>query len=129
MASVCGFYCVPTLPIYTAAKHALIGLTRSYGALLIDESITVNAVAPNVVRTNISPDWFYDEMEKKGLMTRMEGVMEAFEEMIEGEGSGEVFECGPKGGWMKREGVEYLDEMSGRVCGELEGRSRGLHYA
>jgi NAD(P)-dependent dehydrogenase (short-subunit alcohol dehydrogenase family) len=24
VASVCGFYCVPSLPIYTAAKHALV---------------------------------------------------------------------------------------------------------
>ncbi|GIZ43260.1 hypothetical protein CKM354_000649200 [Cercospora kikuchii] len=27
-ASVCGFYCVPTLPIYTAAKHGVVGFTR-----------------------------------------------------------------------------------------------------
>jgi NAD(P)-dependent dehydrogenase (short-subunit alcohol dehydrogenase family) len=60
VASVCGFYCVPSLPIYTAAKHALIGLTRSYGAFLPCEGITLSAVAPNVVRTSISSDVFYD---------------------------------------------------------------------
>jgi NAD(P)-dependent dehydrogenase (short-subunit alcohol dehydrogenase family) len=128
VASVCGFYCVPSLPIYTAAKHALIGLTRSYGALLKDESITLNALAPNVVRTSISSSTFYDQMEKQGLLTPMETVLEAFKDMVEGSDSGAVYECGPDSEWSKRPRTEYLDAKSGYCCDLLLERARKLHY-
>jgi NAD(P)-dependent dehydrogenase (short-subunit alcohol dehydrogenase family) len=128
VASVCGFYCVPSLPIYTAAKHALIGLTRSYGALLKDESITLSALAPNVVRTSISSSTFYDQMEKQGLLTPMESVLEAFNDMVEGNDSGAVYECGPDGRWSKRPRTKYLDAKSEQCCDLLFERARGLHY-
>lgn len=127
VASVCGFYCVPALPIYTAAKHGIIGLTRSYGNLLEHEDITVNAVAPNVVRTAISADSFYNEMEGQGLLTPMDGLLEAFTEIMYGETSGEVFECGPKGSYTKREGATYLDDESRRCCEMLQVRAKALH--
>jgi NAD(P)-dependent dehydrogenase (short-subunit alcohol dehydrogenase family) len=128
VASVCGFYCVPSLPIYTAAKHALTGLTRSYGVLLKGEGMTLSAVAPNVVRTSISSGAFYDQMEGQGLLTPMEGVLDAFRDMLESDGSGDVYECGTKGGWSKREGAEYLDAESERCCELLLQRGRALHY-
>jgi NAD(P)-dependent dehydrogenase (short-subunit alcohol dehydrogenase family) len=128
VASVCGFYCVPSLPIYTAAKHALIGLTRSYGVLLQDADIVLSAVAPNVVRTGISSSVFYDALEKEGMLTPMEGVLEAFKQILEGDGNGVVYECGPKGGVVVRKGAEYLDEESGRCCDLLLERGRGLHF-
>lgn len=128
VASVCGFYCVPSLPVYTAAKHALVGLTRSYGVLLQDEGITVNAVAPNVVRTGISDSRFYDMLEGKGLLTPMEGLMEAFYEMLRSGVSGKVFECGPKGGWNMKNGAGYEDAQSEKVCALLLERARKLHY-
>ena len=49
-----GRYCVPTLPIYTAAKHGIVGFVRSFGAYLPEEQITMNAVLPNV-RLNCLP--------------------------------------------------------------------------
>jgi NAD(P)-dependent dehydrogenase (short-subunit alcohol dehydrogenase family) len=128
VASVCGFYCVPSLPIYTAAKHALIGLTRSYGALLEGEGMVLSAVAPNVVRTSISSSIFYDGMEKQNLLTPMEGVLDAFKEILEGDDSGQVYECGPKGGVVTRDRTEYLDEESEKCCDLLLERARGLHY-
>lgn len=128
VASICGIYCVPSLPIYTAAKHALVGLTRSYGALLREEGITVNAVAPNVVRTGISSDVFYQALEAEGLLTPMEGLMRAFDEIIEKAGSGEVYECGPRNSWTKRPGAEYLDQESERCCEMLQARAKALHH-
>jgi NAD(P)-dependent dehydrogenase (short-subunit alcohol dehydrogenase family) len=119
VASVCGFYCVPSLPIYTAAKHALIGLTRSYGALLWDEGIAV--------RTGISVEEFYARLEKEGFLTPMNVLMNAFDAMLEKAKSGVVYECGAKG-WTVREGTEYLDEESGRCCDLLKERGRRLHY-
>lgn len=129
VASVCGLYCVPSLPIYTAAKHALIGLTRSYGHLLGEEgSITINAIAPNVVATAISSASFHDMLGKAGLLTPMEGLMKAFGDMLESEESGNVYECGPKGGWVKRKGVDYLDDESERCCNFLQERGKKVHY-
>lgn len=129
VASVCGLYCVPSLPIYTAAKHAVVGLTRSYGKLLVDEGITINAVAPNVVQTSISSPLFYEKLAKENLLTPMDGLMDAFVTMLEGRCSGEVFECGPAGGSTKREAVDYLDKRSEEICGLLNERVRALHYS
>ncbi|KAJ8108227.1 hypothetical protein OPT61_g8321 [Boeremia exigua] len=112
VASICGLYCVPSLPIYTAAKHALVGLTRSYGKLLSDEGITVNALAPNVVQTNISSPVFYEQLAIQGLLTPMDGLMDAFKTIVESQCSGEVFECGPAGGWTRSKATEYLDSKS-----------------
>ncbi|KAJ4358852.1 hypothetical protein N0V95_002705 [Ascochyta clinopodiicola] len=129
VASVCGLYCVPSLPIYTTAKHALVGLTRSYGKLLVDEGITVNAVAPNVVQTSISSPLFYEKLAKEKLLTPMDGLMDAFDTILGSSCSGEVFECGPAGGWTQRAALEYLDKESEEVCGLLNVRARELHYS
>lgn len=128
VASVCGIYCVPSLPIYTAAKHALVGLTRSYGKLLVEEGITVNAIAPNVVQTRISAPQFYDRLARKNLLTPMDGLMRAFQTILDTTCSGEVFECGPAGDWTNREATAYLDEESGEICRLLDERARCLHY-
>ncbi|KAG9189333.1 hypothetical protein G6011_06201 [Alternaria panax] len=128
VASVCGFYCVPSLPIYTAAKHALVGLTKSYGALLKEEGITINAVAPNVVRTGFITKHFSDRLDKEGLLTPIHAVVAAFDDMLRGGKSGLVYECGPKGGWTLRDGVTYLDEESARCCDLLNERGMMFHY-
>lgn len=113
VASVCGFYCSPPIPIYTAAKHGVVGLTRSYGKYLPEEQITLNAVCPNVVKTNISAPAFYDMLDKKGLLTPMDGLLEAFESMMgTSTVSGEIFECGPNGGYHIKPAAPYLDAES-----------------
>ena len=44
-----------TNPLYTAAKHALVGLTRACGPPFLTESITVNCICPAFVPTNLCP--------------------------------------------------------------------------
>ncbi|KAH9840508.1 Enoyl-(Acyl carrier protein) reductase [Teratosphaeria destructans] len=128
VASVCGFYCVPTLPIYTAAKHAVIGFVRSYGKYLPEESITLNAVCPNAVRTNISTSGFYDAMEEKGFLTPMDSVMDAFEKFLDdAQISGECWEAGPRGDLVRREPAEHLDAESAEVMRLLYHRGHALH--
>lgn len=127
VSSICGHYAVPTLPIYTAAKHAVTGFVRSYGKYLMTEGMTLNAVAPNVVRTGISKaPGFYDMLEEKGLLTSMEGVIGAFQWFAESGVSGEIVEVGPlqKGDFVTREALEYLDAETEVVCEKL--RQRGL---
>lgn len=130
VASVCGIYCVPSLPVYTAAKHGVVGLVRSYGKLLPDEGIALSAVCPNIVRTGISTSTFYDRVEEEGLLVPMESLMRAFDDIIDGEESGNVYECGPEGGnsFVKREGAEYLDEKSKKSMELVKERAWTLHY-
>ena len=40
-------------PHYAASKAGILGLTRSYAALLAEEGITVNAIAPALVKTEM----------------------------------------------------------------------------
>ncbi|KAI7181924.1 hypothetical protein KC316_g6828 [Hortaea werneckii] len=126
-ASVCGFYCVPTLPIYTAAKHGVVGLTRSYGAYLPEEHITLNAVCPNVVRTSISTGEFYDKLEAKGLLTPMSSVVNAFEKLLDGKFSGQCLEAGPNGGIDFRQPAEHLDRETAELMELLYERGHPLH--
>ncbi|KIW19955.1 hypothetical protein PV08_00530 [Exophiala spinifera] len=130
VASICGLYAVPTVPIYTAAKHGVVGLTRSYGHYLPEEKITLNSVCPNVVRTNISTSEFYDALDKDGLLAPIEGVVDVFEKLLgQSPTSGECFEVGPNyktQGAVVRQAHDFIDEESKRVCELIGKRSHKL---
>ncbi|KAL1999937.1 hypothetical protein VTN02DRAFT_3793 [Thermoascus thermophilus] len=55
-ASNAGLYPFPVAPIYSTAKHAVVGLVRSLARPLVKENIQINALAPSVIETNISSD-------------------------------------------------------------------------
>ncbi|KAL1970198.1 hypothetical protein VTN77DRAFT_5358 [Rasamsonia byssochlamydoides] len=55
-ASNAGLYPFPIAPIYSTAKHAVVGLVRSLARPLALENIQINALAPAVIETNISSD-------------------------------------------------------------------------
>lgn len=61
---------------YTAAKHGVIGLTRSLAVELGPEAITVNAVCPGPVRTGITagiPDEMKDKFARRRVPLRRYG--------------------------------------------------------
>jgi NAD(P)-dependent dehydrogenase (short-subunit alcohol dehydrogenase family) len=107
-----------------------VGLVRSYGKYLPEEQITFNAVCPNVIRTNISSQAFYDQLEEKGLLTPIEGVPDAFEKLLgASQESGECYEIGPNyktQGVLNTRGPPYLDDESATVFEALYQRSRPL---
>jgi NAD(P)-dependent dehydrogenase (short-subunit alcohol dehydrogenase family) len=55
-ASLAGLLGMPLDPVYTANKHAVVGLTRALGPSYVNEGIRVNAVCPGFAESNIIAD-------------------------------------------------------------------------
>ncbi|OQU96054.1 hypothetical protein CLAIMM_02190 isoform 1 [Cladophialophora immunda] len=148
VASVCGFYIHQTIPIYTAAKQyvppghqlpwmsskadrnfsAVVGLVRSYGKILAEEKITLNAVCPNKIRTGISTAAVYDKAEKLGVLVPMERLLEAFESLLgDNPMSGECLEVAPKLGVRVVQFVPFINEESKLSADMTYDRSHYLH--
>lgn len=100
---------------------------RSYGKHLPLEQITLNAVCPDVVRTGISQEDFYSQMDARGLIVPMELVVQAFEQCLDGNISGETLEVEPKSGIVARSGPEPLDREAEESMQMLHARSAPLH--
>lgn len=81
-----------TNPQYTAAKHALVGLTRSCGQTFLKENIAVNCICPAFVITSLCPPQVRDRFPPEHV-TPMETVIKAFEMFLDNDDmSGEVVE-------------------------------------
>jgi 15-hydroxyprostaglandin dehydrogenase (NAD) len=71
-----------TNPLYTAAKHALVGLTRACGSRFLTENITVNCICPAFVPTSLCPASVLDIFPKEHI-TPMSTVMRAFDRFLQ----------------------------------------------
>jgi NAD(P)-dependent dehydrogenase (short-subunit alcohol dehydrogenase family) len=65
-ASVAGLLGFAPDPVYTAAKHAVVGLVRALGPALQPDGITVNAVCPGIVETGLVPSEVADRLRSAG---------------------------------------------------------------
>jgi NAD(P)-dependent dehydrogenase (short-subunit alcohol dehydrogenase family) len=66
-ASVAGLLGFAPDPVYTAAKHAVVGLVRALGPALAPEGITVNAVCPGIVETGLIPPEMVGRLREAGV--------------------------------------------------------------
>jgi len=77
-ASVASFTAIPNMPLYSSSKHALVGFVRSLAQQVEHERITVNAVCPNITRSNLASQEVFDKVQQKGRLTPNEAVTAAF---------------------------------------------------
>lgn len=90
-ASLAGLVGVPMEPIYTANKHAVVGLARSLGPTLAADGIRFNAVCPSFAETPLVAD-FRDGLRAAGFeLLSAASVAETAVRLLAGETSGECW--------------------------------------
>lgn len=90
-ASLAGLTAVPMDPIYSANKHAVVGLVRSLAPALAGDGIRINAVCPGFADTNIIAPirGALSDMELPIIPTRQ--VTDAVLELLDGDMTGECW--------------------------------------
>jgi NAD(P)-dependent dehydrogenase (short-subunit alcohol dehydrogenase family) len=67
ISSVLGRFGVPGYAAYCTSKHGLIGLTRALALQLVSRGITVNAISPGWVSTDMADKGIHDTAEVMGI--------------------------------------------------------------
>jgi NAD(P)-dependent dehydrogenase (short-subunit alcohol dehydrogenase family) len=67
IASVAGLIGISSRVAYTAAKHGVVGMTKTLAKDLAVHKIRVNALCPGLVRTPLNDQYFHDEAFVTGL--------------------------------------------------------------
>ncbi|KOS37947.1 hypothetical protein ACN38_g11230 [Penicillium nordicum] len=80
-SSSAGLYPMESNPIYTASKHALVGLARALGPALHKQNIQVNAICPAFVPTALCPKEMLDRFPKEHI-TPMSTVIKAYDTFL-----------------------------------------------
>lgn len=90
-ASLAGLTALPTDPVYTSNKHAVVGLTRSLGPTLIEQGIRMNAICPGFAESHIV-DHARERLAQMGLtLIPAEVVADTVMRVLEGRNHGECW--------------------------------------
>lgn len=71
VASLMSFQGGITIPAYTASKHGVAGLTKSFANEWAGRNITVNAIAPGYVRTEVTVPLQKDKVRNRQILERI----------------------------------------------------------
>ena len=95
-ASVAGLIAFPPDPIYTLTKHAVIGFVRSLAPALAPREITVNAICPGIVDTNILGEGTAERAREAGLpVMQPSQIADAVVQAVTSGESGRIYVCLP----------------------------------
>ena len=90
-ASLAGLVGVPLEPIYTANKHAVVGLARALGPALAPEHVRYNAICPGFANTAMTKS-FREQLREAGFeILDAEVVAETAVRVLAGQGTGECW--------------------------------------
>ena len=81
-SSVLGLYSLYPLPLYTASKHGVVGLVRSLAPVYLKDNITINALNPTLVETNLMPKHVAEKYKDPRNLTPMSTVLKAFDAIL-----------------------------------------------
>lgn len=105
--STAGLYGLPAISQYSAAKHVLVGLTRSLAPRAAAHDITVNCICPTMVPTGLVPTGLMERFPNEHANRNGECVEDAMQDLFyrtPPEPMGESQK------WMKEGGAEFWTE-------------------
>ena len=94
-SSLAGLLAYPTDAVYSGTKHFVIGIVRSLARILAKQNVTINAVCPGGVATNIigTPD-AVDHLRERGVdLMDPSAIAEGVVQAIRSGESGEAWMC------------------------------------
>lgn len=74
IASIGGLYGARAGAVYTASKHALVGLTKNTGYMYAKKNIRCNAICPGAIETDIGSGEYMKHVNQDGMNTIMENI-------------------------------------------------------
>lgn len=81
-SSQLGLYSNPALPLYCTAKHGLVGLVRACAPIYLKDRISINAICPALIRTNLMPSDIADDFHVPEQTTPMATAFKAFDAVL-----------------------------------------------